>query len=255
MLPSVKRPCPALLNRQKTSYIHLTGMLGGRKNWAAIRVNLDMMSIDRRVIESIKAGADNHYDLGISIICPAIEATAKKKLQVSKIGRKEYIQFIRDSYDLMAPFIGAGVDYNATKFSHLRIQDDRQRPIPNPDLADVIYYIFRCGTAHGDAPNPLFELTPNTTPGSVSWEMNFEKGSLKLPQQLLWGLIAAVIFCKANSDIDTISGCWLLLTRGIQNPPIQYRFDVDVFWGAEETVRNLFRKMDVIKITYKDLDK
>lgn len=218
---------------------------------ASTRATREMMSIEDRVIESMRAGIENRFDLGISTICPAIEATAKKKYSVSKLGRSGFIQFIRDNYDLIGPFVGAGLDFGSTKFSFLKIQDDKQNLIRDPDLAEVVYYIFRCGAAHGDDPNPLFELTTNDVPGLVEWRMNFETGSLQIPQQLLWGLIAPVLFCDANKDAKTISDFYLAWHRPHLSQNIEYRFPIDVFWGGESTVRAFFQKVDLIKVEMK----
>ena len=71
-----------------------------------------------------------------------------------------------------------------------------------------------------------------------------------MPDKTVWALIAVVLFCDANKDIVTETQSYLTWgganVRGGGEP---YRFDVDVFWGAEETVRKFLDQRDRIRVT------
>ena len=209
------------------------------------------MKIEERVLEAISAAAVENFSAAMAYICPAVEATARKKLCKPKIGRSEYKNFIRDYYFIIEPFIGTGFNLVETKFP-LTHETDRDSGIENPDFADIIYHAFRCSLAHGFEIEEKFIFTKSPEQGLSHWLIGLKDGRIHMPDKTVWALIAIVIFCEANKDITTESQS--ILTWGGANVRAggdPYRFDVDVFWGAEETVRRFLDKCDLIRVALK----
>ena len=210
------------------------------------------MKIEERVLAAISAAAEKNFSAAMADICPAVEATARKKLCKRNIGRSEYKSFLRNYYFIIEPFIGVGINLAETKFPHLTLDTDGGEVIESPDFAEIIYHAFRCSLAHGHEIDEKFRFTTSPEQGRSYWIFNLEKGRIHMPDKTVWALIAVVIFCDANKDIDTETQSYL--TWGGANVRAggdPYRFDVDVFWGAEETIRRFLDKCDRIRVDLK----
>lgn len=210
------------------------------------------MKIEERVLAAISAAAEKNFSAAMADICPAVEATARKKLCKRKIGRSEYKSFLRDYYFIIEPFIGAGINLVETKFLHITLKTDGDKVIENPDFADIIYHAFRCSLGHGHEIEEKFNFTRSPEQGLSRWILSLNEGRIHMPDKTVWALVAVVIFCDANKDIITETQSFL--TWGGANVRAggdPYRFDVDVFWGAEETVRRFLDKCDRIRVALK----
>ncbi len=180
---------------------------------------------------------------GLSLICPAIEASARKTLQKQKINHNEFKQFLRDRYVIIEAFIGAGLNLEKTRFFDAVLETDDRKLLKEPDFADLVYHAFRCALAHGHEIAEKFTLIPSEAQDRSKWFLGND-GRLNMPDKVLWALVACVVFCKSNEDINTQSGCFL--TWG--GPANQYRFDVDVFWGGESIVKIFLAKQNLIRV-------
>jgi hypothetical protein len=207
------------------------------------------MKIENRVLRAIDAGIAKNFDEGLHFICPAVEATAQKHLKKKKVGRYEYKEFVRQYNWLLEPFVGAGLNLDDSIFPSIA-HPGEDRIIESPDLADIVYHLYRCTLAHGGELGIDFGLIESEGEGHHAWIFKNDGSIFRAPSGVLWALIALVLFAKANKDIITSSNHFLTWGGG---PPVPegkyYTFDVDVFWGAEETVRAFFTKLEFLRIT------
>ncbi len=209
------------------------------------------MKIEERVIGAIQAGLESNWSRGMDLICPAIEATARKRHSKKKVTSEEFKRLIRENYPIIEAFIGAGLDLGGTIFPNVKIDSDGGKLIQSPDFADIIYHAFRCSLAHGWEIANEFTFTASPSQGVSQWLIHTGEGRIHMPDKTLWALIACVIFCDANADISTETGFWLTWggAPAAREPP--YHFDIDVFWGGEQQVRRFLSKRNIIKVAMK----
>lgn len=211
------------------------------------------MKVEERVVKSMTAGMAGDYVFAASIICPAIEATARSLLGKSKIGANEYKQFLRQNYWLLERFIGEGIDLSDTVFPDQRMEFDGGRLLVRPDFADIIYHMHRCATAHGHDLSGTFDFLEPAEQGRHKWWIQAASGLIMMPVAVVWALIAVVVFSSANKDVCTRTSLWLtwgdMSTTAKKTEP--YKFEIDVFWGGEDLVRAFFLKRPAIRVALK----
>jgi len=136
-----------------------------------------------------------------------------------------------------------------TKFPPVTLKTDGDKVIENPDFADIIYHAFRCSLAHGHEIEEKFYFIRSPEQGLSRWQVGLKDGRIHMPDKTVWALIAVVLFCDVNKDIITETQAYLTWGGANVRPGgDSYRFDVDVFWGAEETVRRFLDKRDRIHV-------
>lgn len=204
------------------------------------------MKIEDRVRFAIEYGSVGEFERAVDAICPAVEASARRLYNVDKISSADYKRFIRGYYFIIEPFSGTGLNMVETTFTGLPVKTDGDRLISNADVADVIYHCYRCAVAHGHAISDDFSFTDARIDGVTEWSLDLSGQRINLPTRIVWALVAAVVFCKANSDVKTASGQYLTYT-GCGTWP-EFRMDVDLFWGGEELIRRFFEKFPPIRV-------
>lgn len=209
------------------------------------------MRIEDRVIEAMQSGIGGSWSKGMALICPAIEATARKYIDKEKVTRKEFKFFLRKNYPIIEAFIGSGLNLDESVFPSISLESDGGRTITDPDFADIVYHAFRCSLAHGHELGDEFEFTSSYSQGTSHWVIDIKEGRIHMPDKVLWSLIACVVFCKANASIATKTSLWLTWggAPAERDPP--YHFDLDVFWGAEDVVRRFLEKKNLIRVAMK----
>ncbi len=209
------------------------------------------MKIEERVINAMLAGIQGNLAMGMDFICPAIEATARKKLSKTKVTREEFKGFIRANSTIIEAFIGAGLNLEETVFPTVSIDNDDGKVLENPDFADIVYHAFRCSLAHGWQISEAFAFTSSSSQGVSEWLIHAGEGRIHMPDKALWALIACVVLCDANADISTETDLWLTWggAPAERDPP--YHFDLDVFWGGEHQVRRFLGKKNIVRVAIK----
>lgn len=207
------------------------------------------VKIEDRVLLAIDAAVKGDLELALSLICPAIEATARKTFKKSKISGTEYKQYLRNYSWLIEYFSGSGIDLANTKFPNAIVESDDKRVIVDPDFADIVYHIFRCSSAHGHKIPDGFQFIASGVEGMRHTFVDFAGSTVRFPESILWALVANVVFCSANNDIVTNTSQFLTWGQGANDwRKENYRFDVDVFWGAEEVVKRFFDARTAVKV-------
>jgi hypothetical protein len=113
------------------------------------------MKLSDQVLCAIDDAGARKFDAALLHACITIDTTAKRLYpSESRVGRR-YTQCLRDYYWIVEPMLGAGLNLVETRFSNIRMLRDQ-----NPDLADVIYEIFRCSHAHGDEVPQGYSVIP-----------------------------------------------------------------------------------------------
>jgi len=101
------------------------------------------MKLEEHVLCALEAYDRGSKEEALMHATIAIDATARNLLK--KKGKSAYKDCIRTYLWLVERFIGEGLNLEDTKFSHIKLDDGNGKIIANPDLADVIYHVFRSG--------------------------------------------------------------------------------------------------------------
>ncbi len=181
--------------------------------------------------------------------CLAIDGTARKLYELTHTTRKHYLRCVRDYYWLLSAFM-PGLALEAVRFPHVPITDNQGKHIPQPDIADIIYYVFRCNSAHANQIPFNYQLIETAQKGQTAW--GFSKNILMIPERVIWGLLAISVFSKAN--IDTIFvGDFFLSYQG-NECAWHAIFPIKDFWGKEAEIRAFLKQYPPI-LSEPDLSK
>lgn len=142
-----------------------------------------------------------------------------------------------------------GINLEETRWTHLNLVTDRGKTISQPDLADIIYHIFRCSDAHAQEIPVEYELLPKNGNNYVLG-IDFVKQTLQLPESIVFALIAISVFSSANSHIKTNGSHSLNWTS--QNGQF-HEFPIKDWWGRESDVKAVIAKDPPIRVKLEGL--
>lgn len=194
------------------------------------------MKLEKHVLSAIDAWGRGDKEEALMHASFAIDATARNLYSKARAGRNDYLSCLREYWWIIERFIGGGLNLEDTKFTHLKLKDDKDVLIPEPDLADVVYHIFRCKNAHADEIPKNYELLPSK-PGGHVWLIDRVNNSLRMPDTIVWALLAVSVFCKANAKIKTEGEYWL--EWGSEGVGFK-KFLIREFWGQEVELKSFF---------------
>lgn len=196
------------------------------------------MRISRQVLCSIDDAEAQKFDSALLHACIAIDSTSKRLFpNEGDVGRR-YVHCLRQYYWIVEPMIGGGLNLDETIFSNINI-----RKKPSPDIADVIYTIFRCAHAHGDEIPDEFMLIPSIGDAS-QWIIG--KNRLNMPDRVIWALLAVVVFSKVNANQKSQGDYFLSLGED--------RFLLRDWWGREDDFRFFASRYNQVRVRFDKLD-
>jgi hypothetical protein len=198
------------------------------------------MKLSQQVLYAIDDAGAGKFDAALLHACISIDTTSKRLYpSESKVGHR-YVTCLRDYYWIVEPMIGAGLNLVETRFSNVPLQSNR-----SPDLADVIYEIFRCSHAHGDEVPPSYSIIP--TEGSVVSKWGLGRGELHMPDRIIWALLAIAVFSKVNAGEKSVGTYYLSLGDD--------RFPVCDWWGREDDFRPVADRYNQTRVKLDKLDR
>lgn len=197
------------------------------------------MKLSEQVLCSIDDAGTGKFDAALLHACIAIDTTSKRLYpSESKVGVR-YVRCLRNYYWIIEPMIGAGLDLVETRFSNVHLPKNQ-----SPDLADIVYEIFRCSHAHGDEVPASYSVIPTTGPFS-DWE--FGHGELHMPDRIVWALLAIAVFSKVNAS-EKSGGTYYLSLGGD-------RFPVCDWWGREDDFRPVASRYNQTRVKIDKLER
>ncbi len=205
------------------------------------------MKIEERVETALNACSEKRWDQALDVICPAIEATARKDIGKNKISGKQYKDFLRSKYSLLERFSLTGLNMETTKFPNLHIETDDDKILVQPDVADIVYHCYRNASQHGHEISDKFVFSEQQKGSYVGWKFNFDEGRIHFPTNLVFALIAVVVLSSANKEITSHTGSHLWLDVDGH----QVVFAVGLFWGGEDLVERFFQKHPAPRVEMK----
>lgn len=205
------------------------------------------MKLETHVLKAIEANDRGDKDDALLHATIAINATARKLFNDG--GNQSYKKCIRQYYWIIERFIGEGLNLTKTRWTHLDLDNGHGKKIPEPDLADIIYHVFRCNDAHATEIPISFEILPSKS-GYYEWHIDIVNKGVRMPDTIIWALLAVSIFSYVNSDITTEGEHWLSWGNDtIGNTT----FIVKDHWGKEDELRSFFLDKPTLSVIIENL--
>lgn len=195
-----------------------------------------------KVSDHVKAAIDDanagKIESALLHACIAIDATSRAMFPHERSVGRRYTQCLRAYYWLLEPMIGGGINLEETRFGNIESMKAKE-----PDLAEIIYEIFRCNHAHGDEVPLQFSLIKTEGPFGSTWL--YAQDRLHMPDRIVWALLAVAVFARANVSQSSTGSYYL--TYGVT------KFVIKDSWGKEDQVRDLFIDAERPRVTMNGL--
>src|SRR4030088_1326069 len=98
------------------------------------------MKLAQHVLLAIDQAGRQEFDAALLHACIAVDPTSKRLFPSELRVGKRYVECLREYYWVIEPMIGAGLNLIETRFTNIQLRNNAA-----PDLAEIIYEIFRCG--------------------------------------------------------------------------------------------------------------
>jgi hypothetical protein len=140
--------------------------------------------------------------------CNAIDGTAKKAYPNIQGSNLRFTQLLRDNYHVLGPMGVPGINLVETRFP---VKVAKPKALGGqPDMADLIYGIYRCTHGHGNELPGGFELIQNAAGPDNYTRMEFTKeGRARLSDRIIFGLLAVAMLSPVNTDQKVPDGYYL----------------------------------------------
>ena len=153
------------------------------------------MKVGNSVRRAIDDWEQGELESAMLHACNAVDGTAKK-LYPSLGSNARFTRLLRENYDILGPMGAPGINLIETRFP---VKVARPKADGgSPDIADVIYGVHRCAHGHGDELPDGFELLPDVAGPPRGTRMLIQKGTLRLSDRVIFGLIAVAVLSPVN---------------------------------------------------------
>lgn len=206
------------------------------------------MKLETHVIRAIEVFEKNYKQEALMHACLAIDGTVRNLYSLEKSSASTYKKCLREYLWIIERFMGGGIDLEETKWTNIKMIDGNGKAIPSPDLADIVYHIFRCSHAHAKEVPLEYELYPVEN-DSPKWIIGLVDGRVHMPENVIWALLAVSVFSKGNCNIKTEGNHFLTW----QSPSPQsdlIKFQIKGSWGKESELKDLFSKYSYVKVKF-----
>jgi hypothetical protein len=179
-----------------------------------------MITVAQRVMHAIDSVGRGEYEFALEDAAVAIDISAQRHFGKQQSAKSDYKAFLDEYFWLIELMALNGINLETSIFQNLTIPG-----VPVPRMPDLVYHIVRCGLvlSTGLPPNVVF------VPGRGAL---FAHEYVSLPEQVIWGLLASVVFAKANSAEKSDGDCFLSYEN--------LRFSIRDHWGREDLIRPIY---------------
>jgi len=225
-----------------------------------------MTELIRNIERSLDAYNNKDFTAAFNFATLAIEETARNCYKKDRISRHDYIKLLRNYYWIMEPFMGAP-ECGAWKFyPSIKITNENGRFVGGcfgPDLAEIVYHIFRCHIHHGKSIPNNFNIIPCNGEPSLQIVSTGSNNIIHLASNIIIALLAVCMGCAANDGLGTMSDYYLTLNTNaailalkkytedmteihldifaIKNN--EQIFPLKKFFGKEELLKNIMKSV------------
>jgi hypothetical protein len=198
------------------------------------------MKIENLVKYAIEDFQAYRFDSALLFACIAVDGTARKLFGTSDRNSDRYKKFINKYIFIIQCFTG-GVDLVNTPWNVALAINEQTAKVTC--FADIVYNVIRCNQTHGDEIPNNIDFSIDNSDGKVIWRFDLEQGNIIMPQQILWGLLSSVVFCKANTDLRTNTDHYLTWQHSAPSSKV-HKFMIKDSWGQENEIISFLQKFD-----------
>ncbi|MCR1815331.1 hypothetical protein [Aliarcobacter butzleri] len=150
------------------------------------------MAISNFVEASLFHFNQNEFDIALALACSAVDATATNSGYKGN-NNKKYKRFLKDNMRIITTFGFPGISASGIRIKCINIKDLKTDNYNMVDIENIIYHIIRCGLIHQCDISREIEFTKETYLGDFI-------DKFKIPQNLVIGLLIAVILSESNKN-------------------------------------------------------
>lgn len=183
-----------------------------------------MITIPDRVYHSIDCLERGQFEFALEQAAIAVDITAQHNYKKTRSSKSTYKSFLKEYYWVMELMALGGVDLHNSTFSNFSIEDNG-KIIEKPNLSDLIYHIVRCSLVHGAGLPKNLVFVPERC-------ITLAHEYISLPVQVIWGLLATVVFAKVNFN-EKSEGEYFFTYE-------HEKFLIRDCWGGEDLLRPFF---------------
>lgn len=183
-----------------------------------------MISVGRRVQEAIDHMDKREIALALTPACIALDVTAQRYTGTKRSNRESYKKFIQDHLWLITymGFPGLMVTTVRVPFSHPDVKPDAAG---NVGVEDIIYHVIRCNLVHSDE-----------KAAKIVWNKSIAlgldpNGNLVLSENLVWGVLGAVVFSPVNKNESILDTYWLSVA--------DFKMFISELWGRIDIAKRV----------------
>jgi len=188
-----------------------------------------MVTVGQRVKEAIDYMGQEMPQAVTSALTPAciaLDVTSQRHAGASRSARKHFKKFVQD-YLWLITYVGFPGLMSSTvrvPFAHPDVKPDAAGTV---GLEDIVYHVIRCSLIHSDE-----------RAAKVVWNREIglgldSNGDLVLNNQLVWGLVSAVVVAPENRNETIPNDYWLQIGP--------FRNFVSELWGREDLAKRIIK--------------
>ncbi len=155
------------------------------------------MSIATFVASAIDNLNSQRPDVGLALVCSAVDATASRKYPEIQTNNGRYKRFLKDNMRVITTYGFPGLVASEIRIKCDSIPDVKKDSAGHADFCDILYHIIRCSLVH--------QCVIDETIAFVHYShMGDEGNKFHIPNTLVFGLLMAVVLtdCNANQRLD-----------------------------------------------------
>jgi hypothetical protein len=175
------------------------------------------MALSNFVYNGIQLFQEGSQDVAVSLICSALDATAKKRCP-KKNNNERNKQFMRDSMYIITKFGMPGIFATGIQIKCVDVLGIKTDKDGYVGIEDIIYHVIRCALVHECDVAELIVFTDHV--GLGDFNRTFE-----IPKSIFVGLAMSTILAPENAD----ERC----TKSIVINTASGTYEVNDIWGDE----------------------
>ena len=191
------------------------------------------MDIGDHVRLAVSLAEDGEHEAALLHALQAIDGTGKK-LRPGAGTRDRIVGTIDDYLWVIEPMTGMGANLHTSIFPFVELRNRPSR------FAEILYEVFRARLAHGDPFPKGTGIDVSIDPVRRSWRAG-PGNNMTLPDTVIWGLVAAVVFARVNAGQRVGTAAWF--DYHTLDGTHDMKFPIDAWWGREAEVRGFFDAM------------
>jgi hypothetical protein len=196
------------------------------------------MRVGESIRLAIKDFCAGERESAVLHACNAVDGTGAKA-HPGMGSRRRFVTLLRTHYWLLEPMVLPGINLDETRFDNITLSRGR-----TPELAEIVYEVFRCGHAHGEAISDRFGFVASVGGADTRLVLGHER--LHLPDRLTFGLVAVAVLHPSNAAERVPDGYFFSLADEV--------FPINEWWARVEDFRAVAGRHTNFRLTLHDLD-